>query len=79
MNLLAKEWAKFREMAIPADASESDVRRARGSFYLGATVTFSLMLWGALDRTVPLAEEEMARIHAELERELREFHHLPPP
>jgi hypothetical protein len=44
MRSVADEWASFRELVIPADASELQVLEMKRAFYSGGLAVFNLHL-----------------------------------
>lgn len=64
MNTLSDEWAEFRRVVVPADASEAQVKDMRAAFYAGAltmTVAYASLLY-ASDNDIETPEGWVAEL-----------------
>ena len=59
---MASAWARFEELAVPADASAAQRRQARRAFYAGAHALFDIQVRG-LDPDGRPTEAAMAHLN----------------
>lgn len=43
-KLIARGWERYRQMVVPRDASEVQVKETRQAFYAGASVLFTTLV-----------------------------------
>lgn len=67
---IARSWAMFRALSIPANAPEDQVKEMRTAFYLGATAVIAMTVEISSDQVTD--EQGMEFLDA-LHREAHEF------
>lgn len=70
-NTIAKQWAEYRSAAIPAHATEGQVRQCRRAFYAGAQALHEIMVNGVSND--PDMTDDDERILRGIEAEFDQF------
>lgn len=73
MKYIERGWLSYRELAVPADAGEVQVKETKQAFYAGASILFTtLMQPGVLDPGTEETDADMKKM-ADLQAEIDAF------
>lgn len=69
MKAIEQGWKSYRELVVPDDASDVQIRETRQAFYAGAAILFQALMVALDPGTEPTADDmqRMADLQAELD------------